>query len=116
MDQNFFQNFPHIGEMIFSDLELPTLLNCRMVSKTWNNFFNNPNFWLKKLREVGQCSKIETAWLSLIRKSSEIGVEKHIFAKCLRMKYQDFVEQEFRDLIGPKKIGTFVDQPKYWME
>ena len=81
MDQNFLQNFQHIGEMIFSDLELPTLLNCRMVSKSWNNFFNNPNFWLKKLKEVGQPLEIETAWLSLIRKSSEIGVEKQIFAK-----------------------------------
>ena len=111
-----FQNFPHIGEQIFSALELPALLNCRLVCKSWNDVLNSPSFWLKKLREVGQPLEIKTAWINLIRKSSEIGVEKQIFAKCLRMKYQDFVEQEFRDLIGPKKIGTFVDQPKYWME
>ena len=99
-----FQDFPHVGEKIFTTLDLPTLLNCSLVCKDWKKLLNNPTFWLKKLRGVGQPLEIETAWLSLIRKSSEIGVDKQIFAKCLRMKYQDYVEQEYRDLIGPKKL------------
>ena len=58
----------------------------------------------------------EKVWISLIRKSLEIGVERQIFAKCLRMKYQDFIEQGYRDQVGPKIIGTFMEQPKYWMK
>ena len=112
-----FQDFPHVGEKIFTALDLPTLLNCSLVCKDWKKLLNNPTFWLKKLRGVGQPLEIQTAWLSLIRKSSEIGVENQIFAKCLRMKYQDFVEQEYRDQIGPEHFeGPTLLQPKYWMK
>ena len=113
-----FQNFPHIGEQIFCALELPALLNCRLVCKSWNDVLNNPTFWLKKLREVGQPLTIEMAWINLIRRSIEHGVQRHIFAKCLRLKYQDFIEQGYRDQMGPKHLGRTpqIDVLKSWME
>ena len=112
-----FQNFPHIGEQIFSALELPALLNCRLVCKSWNDVLNSPSFWLKKLREVGQPLTIEMAWINLIRRSIEHGVQRHIFAKCLRLKYQDFIEQGYRDQMGPENLDVSkIYQPKYLME
>ena len=62
MDKNMFQRFPKIGDLILSDLDLPTLLNCTMVCKNWNSFLNDPFFWLKKLRDVGQPTEIEISW------------------------------------------------------
>ena len=89
---DIFQRFPKIGDLFLSDLDLPTLLNCTMVCKDWNSFLSDPFFWLKKLRDVGQPTEIETSWKNLITKSVEIGVDKQVFAKCLMKKFQHFVE------------------------
>ena len=97
MDQNIFQRFPKIGDKIVSGLDLPTLLNCTLVCKDWNRFLNNPFFWLKKLQDVGQPREIEEAWKILIKKSEEIGVEKQSFTKCLKRKFQHFVESKSQD-------------------
>ena len=83
MDKSLFQRFPEIGYQILKTLDLTTLLNCRLVCKDWYNYQQDPFFWLKKLREVGQPREIELAWKNLITKSMKIGVEKHIFAGCL---------------------------------
>ena len=89
MEQSIFQAHPEIIEKLFSALDPLTLLNCRLVCKTWNQFLENPTFWLKKLKEVGQPEEIETAWKNLIAKAEEIEVEN--FARCLRMKFTDFI-------------------------
>ena len=104
MDKNIFQRFPEIGYQILSDLDLPTLMNCRLVCISWYNFLENPYFWLKKLKEEGQPSETELAWKNLITKSIEFGFEEQIFAKCLRMKFQQYVErksynQRFQDKV-----------------
>ena len=92
-----FQRFPKIGDQIMSQLDLPTLLNCTLVCKDWNSFLNDPHFWLKKLQDVGQPTEIETSWKNLIKKSVEIGVDKQVFAKCLKRKFQHFVESQSKD-------------------
>ena len=94
---DIFQRFPKIGDLILRDLDLPTLLNCAMVCKNWNSFLNDPFFWLKKLRDVGQPTEIEAAWRNLIKKSVEIGVGKQVFAKCLKRKFQHFIESQSKD-------------------
>ena len=38
----------HIGEKIFKYLERDSLLQCRLVSKSWKNTLDTPKFWLKK--------------------------------------------------------------------
>ena len=42
-----FKNYPQIGENIFSDLDLQTLLNCQFVCQDWKEVLENPYFWLK---------------------------------------------------------------------
>ena len=102
MDKNTFQRFPKIGEQIMGLLDLPTLLNCTLVCQDWYSFLNDPFlndpfFWLKKLKEAGQPTEIEKSWKNLIIKSMQIGVDKQIFAKCLRKKIQHFVESQSKD-------------------
>ena len=96
MEPTVFQAHPEIIEQVFDALDSNTLLNCRLVCKTWNQFLENPNFWLKKLKEIGQPEEIETAWKNLIAKSN-YKIEKGIFAKCLRMKFTEFIRAQEKD-------------------
>ena len=94
-----FENHPEIGEKIFGSLDLRTLLNCQLVCQDWRKFLQNPNFWLKKLKGIGQPDEINIAWKILINKSCELGIAKNIFTKCLQMKFKDFITlQENEDL------------------
>ena len=97
METTIFQAHPEIIQIVFEVLDSPTLLNCRLVCKNWNQFLEIPTFWLKKLREIGQPEKVETKWKSLIAKSEGSEVEKSVFAKCLRMKFQDFINAQEED-------------------
>ena len=87
-----FENHPEIGEFIFSHLDLSSLLNCQNVCQDWKQVLENPYFWLKKLKDVGQPEEIENAWKNLITKSPNFGISKNIFAKCLQCKFKDFTE------------------------
>ena len=98
MDTNIFQRFPKIGDQIMNELDLPTLLNCTLVCKGWYSFLNDPFFWLKKLKDVAQPTEIEAYWKNLIEKSVQIGVDKRVFAICLKKKFQHFVESESKDV------------------
>ena len=89
-----FENHPEIGENIFSYLDLPSLQICQLVCKDWKQVLENPTFWLKKLREIGQPEEIETSWRKLIIKSTEIGVCRNIFANCLQKKYKSVVHAQ----------------------
>ena len=86
METTVFQAHPEIIEDMFYYLDSNTLLNCRLVCKSWNQFLENTTFWLDKLYEIGQPEEVETAWKDLIAKSENKDIEKDIFAKCLRMK------------------------------
>ena len=97
MEPTIFQAHPEIIEKVFDALDSNTLLNCRLVCKSWNQFLENPNFWLKKLKEIGQPENIDIAWKSLINKSTNIGIEKCIFAKCLRRKFRHFIAAQQKD-------------------
>ena len=94
METTIFQAHPEIIQIVFEVLDSPTLLNCRLVCKNWNQFLETPNFWLKKLKEIGQPEKVETKWKTLIAKSEGSEVEKSVFAKCLRMKFQDIIKYQ----------------------
>ena len=92
-----FENHPEIGEKIFNYLDSRTLLNCQFVCQDWKQFLQNPYFWLKKLKEVGQPSEINTAWKNLIEKSNNFEEAKSIFAKCLQSKFKDFILAQDED-------------------
>ena len=105
METSVFQAHPEIIEKVFAALDSNTLLDCRLVCKTWNQFLENPNFWLKKLKEIGQPAKVELTWKNLIAKAND-KIEKCIFAKCLRMKFTEFIRaQEKTDCLQKTLIA-----------
>ena len=112
MEPTIFQAHPEIIEDMFYYLDSNTLLNCRLVCKSWNQFLENTTFWLDKLYEIGQPEEVETAWKDLIAKSENKDIEKDIFAKCLRMKFIDFIRNKgkrytFSWKISPSTKLTF---------
>ena len=86
-----FKSYPQIGEIIFSYLDLQTLLNCQFVCQDWKEVLENPHFWLKKLKEIRHPIKIDQAWKKLISKSIKMGINKSIFAECLKLKFKDYI-------------------------
>ena len=41
----------HVSEDIFQLLDKKSLMNCRLVNRSWKNVMDQPNFWFKKLKE-----------------------------------------------------------------
>ena len=96
MEPTIFQAHPEIIEDMFYFLDSNTLLNCRLVCKSWNQFLEKSTFWLDKLHEIDQPKKMKKAWKKLIAKSKDMDIEKGIFAKCLRMIFTDYIRAHER--------------------
>ena len=41
----------HVSEDIFQLMDKKSLMNCRLVNRSWKNVMDQPNFWFKKLKE-----------------------------------------------------------------
>ena len=78
-----FQGVPHIGEKIlkYSDLEV------RLVCKSWNGILDIPQFWLKKLRKLGQTKKANEKWQKLIEKCDQYGVSQNRLTLGLKKEF-----------------------------
>ena len=49
---NCLLRFPKVGQDIFKQLDNKTLANCKMVSRTWNDFNNqNKLIWIRKIQK-----------------------------------------------------------------
>ena len=106
-----FENHPEIGDKIFNYLDSKTLLNCQFVCQDWKQFLQNPYFWLKKLKEVGQPEEIENAWKNLITKAPNYEVNKSIFAECLQNKFKDFIFAQDEDESIKNKSIFYLNSP-----
>ena len=60
-----------ISRKIFLTLNLNNLLNCRLVSRSFNRFLENPMFWLKKWIKRGLSEKNQKDWTTAINKTKE---------------------------------------------
>ena len=106
-----FENHPEIGEYVFSHLDLQSLVSCQSVCQDWKQFLENPYFWLKKLKDVGQPEEIESAWKSLINKSTDFGVAKSDFAECLQMKFKDYTLAQAKTDLAKKGSIYYLNCP-----
>ena len=106
-----FESYPEIGEKIFSYLDLQTLLSCQNVCQDWKQVLENPYFWLKKLKDVGQSKEIENSWKNLIAKSTDFGVAKSDFAECLQKKFKDFILAQNKDKYFKEKSIFYLNCP-----
>ena len=78
--------FSQITLKIFCLLGHNSLLDFRLVCKSWKKQLNNPYLWIKKLHQKGQTIDLQNSWLDLlqrIEKDSSLELE---IIKCL-MKF-----------------------------
>ena len=59
----------HIGEKIFKYLERDSLLQCRLVSKSWKNTLDTPKFWLKKYLQKKMPEESFLLWQKSLQKT-----------------------------------------------
>ena len=58
----------HIAEKIFLRLDLESLSNCRVVSRNWKQFIDQPNMWLVNLPKAHILgSHFGSIWLTILR-------------------------------------------------
>ena len=110
-----FENYPEIGEKIFSYLDLKTLLKIPIVCQDWKQVLENPYFWLKKLTGIGHPSEIDIAWKLLITKAADFGVTKSIFTKSIKMKFKDLIlaEENFPEVAHRVSVHHLECPPLY---
>ena len=69
----------HLAENIFLYLDYEDIINCQIVSESWNRFLENPMFWLKKWTRKGLSKKNKIDWIKAINLSREdIKIEHNI--------------------------------------
>ena len=79
--------FEDIAKNIFMILNLKDLTNCRLVSRSFNGFVENPRFWLKKLSKRGLSKKNQKDWITAIDETKDTGLIKIVllyFKKILK--------------------------------
>ena len=78
-----FQGVPHIGEKILKYFDLEV----RLVCKSWNEILDNPQFWLKKLRKLGQSKKANEKWQKLIAKCEQFDISQNRLILGLKKEF-----------------------------
>ena len=73
-----------------------SILNCKLVCKTWNAIVANPRFWLKKLKIVGLPQEVYTKWMKIQNKFEELEISKGEMTKALEKLYIQFMTKEVR--------------------
>ena len=53
----------HLAENIFLYLDYEDIINCQIVSESWNGFLENPMFWLKKWTRRGLSKENKIGWI-----------------------------------------------------
>ena len=81
------EGLDHIGEKIFKFHQGKDVLNFRLVCKSWQEILENPMYWLKQLKKIGQSKKAHSDTLVLIRKTSKAGIPLTKIGYCLLIKY-----------------------------
>ena len=73
--EQFFENpgLQHIGETIFQQLDINSLVQCRRVKKSWKVALDNPRFWLKLCTKKALIvqPKFYNKWKELIHNNEE---------------------------------------------
>ena len=83
------KNFPELSERIFIFLNTSTLLEFRLVCKTFNQIIENPYFWLKKIKFDGQPKNL----LKMLQVISSISGELQLYGQ---QKFEESILKNVR--------------------
>ena len=75
----------HISEKIFKFLDQNSLMDCRMVNKSWKQVLDQPIFWLKKFNS---CKDKFIYWKILAREIDNYHVESIFILLLIKTAFQ----------------------------
>ena len=104
-----FENIPHIGEKIFGFLKTrEDFKNCLLVCKNWNSILENPTFWLYKLKELDQPTKITEKWQTLILKFKDFNLAWKDLAKNLREEFLAAMKEPYLCITCERRFARLI--------
>ena len=110
-----FDRFPHIAEKILNFIDVKDLQDLRSVCRSWKKIIENPVFWLKRLKNIGQPADITEKWQMILSKAKESEISHEKVSQALVTRYcslsdeDDFLANHFwKDLpiITALKCGS----------
>ena len=90
--------FSHVLNKIFLALPTEDLINCMPVCKSWYEFLNNPQFWLKKCPQKDFSEKKKHWWKILINK---IKTTKHLKQNVIKLFIKICLKSDDDSMISP---------------
>ena len=94
----------HLAERIFLLLNPDILLNCRLVSQSWNKFLENPTFWVKKCDQKGLRKHLHNSWINLkvkLELDNDIILRKKMTLCLMKMHFLPF-----SDFLSPLHMAS----------
>ena len=103
-----------IFEKVLGYICFESILDCRLVCKSWNTILSNPSFWLRKLKIVGLPLEVHTKWMKIQNKFDELGIPKREITKALKKSYIQFMTKQVNTL-GASFVINNESHMKCWL-
>ena len=101
----------HLAENIFLYLDYEDIINCQIVSESWNRFLENPMFWLKKWTRRGLSKENKIGWIKAIRLTKNIKIE-HNIVSYMKKVMEKKICQDIPCYINAKAIKVVLKRRK----
>ena len=98
----------HLAENIFLYLDYEDIINCQIVSESWNGFLENPMFWLKKWTRKGLSKKNKIDWIKAINLSREDIKIEHNIVSYMKKIMEKKICQDIPCYINEKSVEKFL--------
>ena len=98
MEATFFERFPLLNKLIFSQLDNESLVTCKEVDKAWKNCVNGQKLpWIRMIeKHIGRLSQFPRTWKKVTSKTPVQNVQELALAvKKFSLVYQDDSDGHF---------------------
>ena len=103
-----------IFEKVLGHIYFESILDYRLVCKSWNTIIANPSFWLKRLKIVVLPLEVYTKWMNIQNKFEELGISKIEMTKALKKSYDQF-KTKVVDTLGASYFIKGESLMKSWL-
>ena len=78
MEFIFFERFPHLNQLILSELDNESLVTCKEVDKTWNKFIDSQKLlWIRMMeKHIGRLEQYPETWKKVTSKTQVKNVQE----------------------------------------
>ena len=89
----FYPRFSHISEKVFENLDIKSLENCRVISKSWQGCIDNQNILWNEIAKNQNANKA----LQIACKKGHLKIVKVLIKKCAEFEI-DFNARDIKEM------------------